>query len=351
METLGELIRSEPRKKLDMAGVAGGDIGSKLLEFFVLGAVTNHLQRKTEAIASGNSEINTLPGNLATRNDKRMIFAGLVNGALVLRLSFIGVFHRILHIVMHRFFHRFNRGRGGFRELLDVDRRIDDSSVTVVVFFDLFGGVARNSDEVIGLLRSGEISLTERLDEKSEEKFDDRIQETEAGVFEIAIVRLPIILRGYMAITDVSGMGLVGEQNFVFPFLGGSAIRFWLSADGFGFGASDRDDEVIVAKVKMRKIALTQRAEDTAKSGRKKVEPAGLDSGVFEPVDALWAVLGGVNRRIRVKMMKLEEDFFGATFFGEPITDEGNFHFAPFLSNTAPIVRRRMRKSSQRLQF
>lgn len=107
METLGELIRGEPRKKLDMAGVAGGDIGSKLLEFFVLGAVTNHLQRKTEAIASGNSEINTLPGNLATRNDKRMIFAGLVNGALVLRLSFIGVFHRILHIVMHRFFHRF----------------------------------------------------------------------------------------------------------------------------------------------------------------------------------------------------------------------------------------------------
>lgn len=316
MKTLGELIRSEPRKKLDMAGVAGGDIGSKLLEFFVLGAVTNHLQRKTEAIASGNSEINTLPGNLATRNDKRMIFAGLINGALVLRLSFIGVFHR--------FFHRFNRGRGGFRELLDVDRRIDDSSVTVVVFFDLFGGVARNSDEVIGLLRSGEISLTERLDEKSEEKFDDRIQKTEAGVFEIAIVRLPIILRGDMAITDVGGMGLVGEQNFVFPFLGGSAIRFWLSTDGFGFGASDRDDEVIVAKVKMRKIALAQRTEDTAKSGRKKVEPAGLDSGVFEPVDALWAVLGGVNRRIRVEMMKLEEDFFGATFFGEPITDEGN---------------------------
>jgi len=219
LETLGELIRSEPRKKLDMAGVAGGYIGSKLLEFFVLGAVTNHLQRKTEAIASGNSEINTLPGNLATRNDKRMIFAGLINGALVLRLSFIGVFHR------------FNRGRGGFRELLDVDRRINDSSVTVVVFFDLFGGVARNSDEVIGLLRSGEISLTERLDEESEEKLDDRIQKTEAGVFEIAIVRLPIILRGDMAITDVSGMGLVGEQNFVFPFLGGSAIRFWLSAD------------------------------------------------------------------------------------------------------------------------
>jgi len=74
----------------------------------------------------------------------------------------------------------------------------------------------------------------------------------------------------------------------------------------------------------MRKIALAQRTEDTAKSGGKKVEPTGLDSGVFEPVDALWAVLGGVNRRIRVEMMKLEEDFFGATFFGEPITDEGN---------------------------
>ena len=94
---------------------------------------------------------------------------------------------------------------------MDVDGRIDDSSVTVVVFFDLFGGVARNSDEVIGLLRSGEIGLTERLDEESEEKFDDRIQKTEAGVFEIAIVRLPIILRGDMAITDVSGMGLVRE--------------------------------------------------------------------------------------------------------------------------------------------
>lgn len=102
-ETFGKLIRGEPREKFDMADIAGGDFGGELLEFFVLGAVTNDLERKTEAIAGGNSEVDTFPGDLAARDHERLVILGLI----VLRLAGasvrVGVFHRVLH----RFFHRF----------------------------------------------------------------------------------------------------------------------------------------------------------------------------------------------------------------------------------------------------
>jgi len=76
-----------------------------------------------------------------------------------------------------------------------------------------------------------------------------------------------------------------------------------------------------MAEVEMGKVALAQRTEETAKSGRKKIEPAGLDGGVLEPVDALWTVLRGIDGGVGVKVMKFKQDFLGATFFGEPVTN------------------------------
>lgn len=80
-----------------MASVAGGDFGGELLEFFVLGTVADDLERETEAIAGRNSEVDTFPGDLTTRDNERLAILGLV----VLRLAGasvrVGVFHRFFH--------------------------------------------------------------------------------------------------------------------------------------------------------------------------------------------------------------------------------------------------------------
>lgn len=199
---------------------------------------------------------------------------------------------------------------------MDVDGRIDDGGVTVVVFFDLFGSVTRDGDKIVWLLCGGEIGLAKRLHQEAEEEFDEGTKDAETGIFEIAIIGLPIILGGDVAIADVGGMGLVREKNLVFSLPGGGTIRFWLGADGFGFGAGDGDDEIIMAEVEMREIELAQDGENAAEGGGKKIEPAGFDGGIIEPVDALLAVLGGVDGGVGIEVVEFEKNFFGAAFFG-----------------------------------
>jgi len=170
---------------------------------------------------------------LAARNHKRLL--GGLSGRLARRFGgFLGVFNRV--------FHRFDRGGRGFGEFLGFDGRINDGSIAMIVFFDLVGGVTRDGDEIIGTLGGGKIGLAERSDEEAEEKFDDRIQETEARISEITLVRLPIILGRNVAITDVGGVGLGGEKDLVLPLLAGGAIRFWLGANGLSLSACNRDD-------------------------------------------------------------------------------------------------------------
>lgn len=119
-----------------------------------------------------------------------------------------------------------------------------------------------------------------------------------------------------MAITDMGGVGLRGEEDFVLPFLSGSAVRLWLGTDGFGFGTGNRDDEIVMAEVEVREIELAQDGENATESDREEIEPAGFDRSVLEPVDALFAVLGGVDRSVGIEVVEFEEDFFGTTFLG-----------------------------------
>ena len=166
---------------------------------------------------------------------------------------------------------------------MDVDRRINDSGVAMIIFFDLLGGVARNRDEIIRSLRSGEIGFSERAYKETEENLDKRVENTKARIFEVTLVRLPIILSGDMTITDMGGVRLIGEKDFVFALATGGEIGFGLSADGFGLGAGDRDDKVVMTEVKMREIMLAQGTEDAAESGGEKIEPTSFNGGIFEP--------------------------------------------------------------------
>lgn len=191
----------------------------------------------------------------------------------------------------------------------------------MVVFFDLLGGISRNSNKIIRALGSGEIGFAKGFDEETEEEFDNGTKDAKTGVFEVAVVGLPVILSGNMAITDVGGVGLVGKENLVLPLRGGGAVGAGLRADGFGLGASDRDDKIIMAEVEMGKISLTQGAEDATESGWEEIEPAGFDRGILEPVDALWAILRGIDGGVRIEVVEFEEDFFGAALLGEPIAD------------------------------
>lgn len=207
----------------------------------------------------------------------------------------------------------------------------------MIVFFDLGGGVGRDSDELGGFLGGGVVGLAERLHEKLEGEADERIQRAKAGILDIFVIHLPVILGRDMAITEVG-----------------------FRAEAFGFGAGDGDDEVVIGEVEAGEIELAERAEEFAEGGGKNLEPAGADVGVVEPVNSLFLVLGGVDGGVGIHVMKLEEDFFGAAGGGEPVAGErdagsggfgGHCYFAPFRVKTARAVRARMRRSSQRDQF
>ena len=94
--------------------------------------------------------------------------------------------------------------------------------------------------------------------------------------------------------------------------------------EGFGFGAGDGDDEVVGGEVEAGEIELAEGAEEFTKGRGENLEPAGMDFGVVEPVNSLFAVLGGVDGGVGVHVMELEEDFFGAAGSGEPVAGEGD---------------------------
>lgn len=143
----------------------------------------------------------------------------------------------------------------------------------MIVFLDLGGGIARNCDKLSGLLGGAVVGLAEGFDEKFEEEADKSIKrgEAKAGIFYVAIVKLPIILRGRMAITEV---GLIGGEF-----------------DGFSLSTGDGNDEVVIREVKVTKIDLAERAKKFAESGGKNLQPTGFNGGVIKPVDTLFAIL------------------------------------------------------------
>lgn len=167
----------------------------------------------------------------------------------------------------------------------------------MIVFFDLGGGVGRDSDELGGFLGGGVVGLAERLHEKFEGEADERIQRAEAGVLDVFVIHLPVVLSRDVAVTEVS-----------------------LRAKAFGFGAGDGDDEVVISEVEAGEIELAEGAEEFAEGGGENLEPASANIGVVKPVNSLFAVLRSVNRGGRIHTMELEENFFGTAGGGEPIT-------------------------------
>jgi len=90
------------------------------------------------------------------------------------------------------------------RKGLDIYGRSNDDSVAVIVLFNLGGGVVRNRDELIGELGGSEIGLAKGLDEKFESETDEWVKDPKAGVLNIFVVHLPIILRWDVTITEVA---------------------------------------------------------------------------------------------------------------------------------------------------
>ena len=122
--------------------------------------------------------------------------------------------------------------------------------------------------------------------------------------------------------------------------------------DGFGFGASDRDYKVVVAKVELGEVFLAKWAEDATKTGRKSLEPTNMNVAVFEPVDFFGVVLGGVDGSAWEEVADRAEDAFGAADGDKPVADDGDFHYlAPSCLKTALTVLRRIWKSRLRDQF
>lgn len=136
----------------------------------------------------------------------------------------------------------------------------------------------------------------------------------------ILIIHLPIVLGRNVTITEMPGASFLfgrKRRRRLFDFLG---MRF--SPNAFSFGASDRDDQIVIRKVEMRKVKLTERAEEFAKGFWKNLEPASADIGVIKPVNSPFAVLRSVNRGVRVHMVELKEDFLGAAWRREPIANK-----------------------------
>ena len=152
----------------------------------------------------------------------------------------------------------------------------------------------------------------------------------------VVVVEVPVVLGGDMTVAEVV-----------------------LGFDGFGFGAGDGNDEVIIGEIEAGKIELAEGAEEFAEGFGENLEPAGADVGVGEPGDALLAVLGSVDGGVGVKAVEFEEDFFGAARGGEPVADEGDFgvcvrmlaHLAPLWVMTTRAVRKIIWRSNRGDQF
>ena len=122
--------------------------------------------------------------------------------------------------------------------------------------------------------------------------------------------------------------------------------------DRFSFGAGDRDDEVVAAKVELGEVFLAKWAEDATKAGGKSLEPTNMNVAVFKPVDFFGVVLGGVDGSAREEVANRTENAFGAADRDKPVADNGDFHYlAPSCLKTALTVLRRIWKSRPRDQF
>lgn len=88
-------------------------------------------------------------------------------------------------------------------ELGDIDIRRDDDRFTMIILPDLLLGVGRNGDELIGALSGTIIGLAKRFDQELKTGADERIKDAEAGIGNVFIIHLPVILSGDMAVAEV----------------------------------------------------------------------------------------------------------------------------------------------------
>lgn len=89
-------------------------------------------------------------------------------------------------------------------------------------------GVGRDGDELVGELSGAIVGLAEGLNEETEGETDERIKKAEAGVLDVLVVHLPIILRRDMTVAEVGGAMTTRPTR--------------LATDGLRLGASDRDN-------------------------------------------------------------------------------------------------------------
>ena len=97
---------------------------------------------------------------------------------------------------------------------------------------------------------------------------------------------------------------------------------------GLCFGASNGDDEIIICKIEVRKIKLTERAEEAAKGSWKNLEKAGMNLGVLKPVNSLLVVVRSVNRGVGIKFVESEKNTLGATDSVEPVDNKSDATFS-----------------------
>ena len=122
--------------------------------------------------------------------------------------------------------------------------------------------------------------------------------------------------------------------------------------DGFSLGAGNRDDKVVAREVKLGKVFLTKGAENATEAGGKSLEVADMHFPVFEPINFLFVILGGVDGSAWEEVADGTEDALGAADRNEPVANDGDFHYlAPSCLKTALTVRRRIWKSRPRDQF
>ena len=81
--------------------------------------------------------------------------------------------------------------------------RSDYFGDAMIIFLNLFGGMVRDGNELIGATSGAEVGLAQGLYEELDAEASKWVENAEPRVSEIFVVHLPVILSGDMTITDM----------------------------------------------------------------------------------------------------------------------------------------------------
>ena len=141
-------------------------------------------------------------------------------------------------------------------KLFHGDGRKNDGRFPAIGGFNLFLGISRDCDKFIRALGGVVIGFFETRKSGLKDKASERVQNPEAWIGKIILFKTPVILGRNVTITEVKSISLF---------------------DGFGLGASDGNDKVVIREIKVIEVALAEWTKKTAEASWKDLKPANVN--------------------------------------------------------------------------